>query len=226
MQFGGSQKSNERKIQYFISFISFDKQFQTKGPYGGMMNAITKYKQVIFIATGIGATPFSSVLNDLYLSPETLNETDRYLDPEWREKIVGLRDELKTYFFWMNYSEEGFQWFSRLLNQIDARNEQKKFEGHTYLTKANDKHAPKNFFLMFGMYLYFEAYQFDVLTGLDFLPHWGRPDWKSVFEEIAESGVDKVGVFMCGPPQLTRSVMTAARTFCVRCDFYEEAFGY
>ena len=76
------------------------------------------------------------------------------------------------------------------------------------------------------MYLYFEAYQVDVMTGLDFLPHWGRPDWTTFFRDIAKSGDDRVGVFMCGPPQLARSVMSAAQKCDVRCDFYQEAFGY
>ena len=72
------------------------------------MKAVANYKRVIFIATGIGATPFSSILKDLHLGPDEVGETDRYLDPEWREKVLGLQDELKTYFFWMNYSEGGF----------------------------------------------------------------------------------------------------------------------
>jgi hypothetical protein len=54
----------------------------------------------------------------------------------------------------------------------------------------------------------------DQITGLQSPTHFGRPNWKEIFESIAtkHQGQD-IGVFFCGPAVLSKQIFKMAKLF-------------
>lgn len=173
------------------------------GPYGTPSTHIFESKYAILIGAGIGVTPFASILKSmLYRS---------------QHGSSGMRLQ-KVHFYWLNREQKAFEWFVELLSRIEAEDTNNLFDINLYLTGAQQKSDMKSSTLFVAMDLMHSKTQVDLITGLKSRTKTGRPDWDTIFRDVAKQHApDKVDVYFCGPPGLSLQL----RNLC-----HKYGFGY
>ncbi|XP_055837078.1 NADPH oxidase 5 isoform X2 [Episyrphus balteatus] len=194
------------------------------GPYGAPSSHIFGAQHAVLIATGIGVTPFASILQSIMHRYWKARHSCPRCEYEWASDIprtvMNLR---KVDFFWINRDQRSFEWFVNLLSQLEI--EQAELGGamerfldmHMYITSALQKTDMKAVGLQLALDLLHEKGKRDLITGLKTRTNAGRPNWDKVFKQLQDQKKGKVTVFYCGPAQL-------AKTLRYKCDQYEFAF--
>ncbi|XP_014235991.1 NADPH oxidase 5 [Trichogramma pretiosum] len=201
-------KVEEGRVRYKRNSTNQDEEkpfiVNIQGPFGTPSSHIFQAQHAVIIATGIGVTPFASILQSIM---------HRYKTKSNSMKLQ------KVDFFWLNRSHRSFEWFVDLLTQLEidqAENESKHrdedgkttverfLEMHMYVTSAPAKTDMKAVALNMGLDLLFQKEKLDFITGLKTRSKTGRPDWDEVFQELKNKQKGKITVFYCGPPQLGR----------------------
>ncbi|XP_065168987.1 NADPH oxidase 5 isoform X2 [Atheta coriaria] len=194
------------------------------GPYGAPSSHIFRAQHAVLIATGIGVTPFASILQSIMHRYWKARHSCPKCKFSWASEIpptvMNLR---KVDFFWINRDQRSFEWFVNLLSQLEI--EQAELGGamerfldmHMYITSALQKTDMKAVGLQLALDLLHEKEKRDLITGLKTRTNAGRPNWDKTFKQILDQKKGKVTVFYCGPPQL-------ARILRVKCDQYGFSF--
>ncbi|KAM7343030.1 NADPH oxidase isoform 2-T3 [Cochliomyia hominivorax] len=194
------------------------------GPYGAPSSHIFMAQHAVLIGTGIGVTPFASILQSIMHRYWKARHTCPRCNFEWASDIpktvMNLR---KVDFFWINRDQRSFEWFVNLLSQLEI--EQAELGGamerfldmHMYITSALQRTDMKAVGLQLALDLLHEKGKRDLITGLKTRTNAGRPNWDKVFKQLQAQKKGKVTVFYCGPPQL-------AKTLRYKCDEYGFAF--
>uniref|UniRef100_A0A2Y9D3V5 NADPH oxidase 5 n=1 Tax=Anopheles quadriannulatus TaxID=34691 RepID=A0A2Y9D3V5_ANOQN len=188
------------------------------GPYGAPSSHIFQAQHAILIATGIGVTPFASILQSIMHRYWKARHCCPRCSYEWSSEIpptiMNLR---KVDFFWINRDQRSFEWFVNLLSQLEIEQAElgsameRFLEMHMYITSALQKTDMKAVGLQLALDLLHEKEKRDLITGLKTRTNAGRPNWDKVFKQIQDQKKGKVTVFYCGPPQL-------AKTLRYKCD--------
>ena len=198
------------------------------GPYGAPAEDVFENEIAVLIGTGIGVTPWASILKDIYHIRASPNPPRR------------LR---RVEFIWVCRDTTSFAWFQNLLSSLEAQSTAAA-EGsgtdpyeflriHTYLTQRLDVDQTTN------IYLNSVGASIDPLTELRSRTNFGRPDFKRLFGAMRE-GIREgsymgdlqrvkadVGVYFCGPNQAAKDIKKAARSATgkdVRFRFWQERF--
>lgn len=181
------------------------------GPYGSPSGQIFRTEHAVLIATGIGVTPFASILRSIVYH----NEKRRHKCPGCAREFLDSRAPLgyklrKVDFVWINRDQKSFEWFIKLLAELELTQSQLAPEDrfldiHIYLT-AIEKAKIKSIGMQLALYLVHEKNKKDLVTGLRTRTKAGRPDWDEFFENIYAQERGKVSVFFCGRPQLGRQL--------------------
>ncbi|GAB0100610.1 uncharacterized protein DMENIID0001_166720 [Sergentomyia squamirostris] len=194
------------------------------GPYGAPSSHIFRAQHAILIATGIGVTPFASILQSImhryWKARHSCPRCNFLWSSEIPQSVMNLR---KVDFFWINRDQRSFEWFVNLLSQLEI--EQAELGGamerfldmHMYITSALQKSDMKAVGLQLALDLLHEKEKRDLITGLKTRTNAGRPNWDKVFKQIQDQQRGKVTVFYCGPPQL-------GKTLRYKCDQYGFSF--
>ena len=90
------------------------------GPFGSPASNIYRAEQAVLISTGIGVTPFASILQSIMLRHW---QGRRHNLPQ-SQSVFNLK---KVDFFWVNRDQTSFEWFVDLLSQLEQ--EQRKADG-------------------------------------------------------------------------------------------------
>uniref|UniRef100_A0A182IU16 Uncharacterized protein n=1 Tax=Anopheles atroparvus TaxID=41427 RepID=A0A182IU16_ANOAO len=188
------------------------------GPYGAPSSHIFQAQHAVLIATGIGVTPFASILQSIMHRYWKARHCCPRCSFEWSSEIpptiMNLR---KVDFFWINRDQQSFEWFVNLLSQLEIEQAElggameRFLEMHMYITSALQKTDMKAVGLQLALDLLHEKEKRDLITGLKTRTNAGRPNWDKVFKQIQDQKKGKVIVFYCGPPQL-------AKTLRYKCD--------
>lgn len=194
------------------------------GPYGAPSSHIFRAQHAVLIATGIGVTPFASILQSIMHRYWKARHTCPQCTFQWASDIpptvMNLR---KVDFFWINRDQRSFEWFVNLLSQLEIEQAElggameRFLEMHMYITSALQKTDMKAVGLQLALDLLHEKEKRDLITGLKTRTNAGRPNWDKVFKQLVAQKKGKVTVFYCGPPQL-------ARLLRVKCDQYGFSF--
>jgi len=171
------------------------------GPYGAPAEDVFDDEVAVLIGTGIGVTPWASILKNIWhlrLSP----------NPPKRLRRVE--------FIWVCRDTTSFEWFQALLSSLEEQNlamsepnemgyRTEFLRIHTYLTQTLDVDTAANIILnSVGM-------EKDPLTELSSRTNFGRPDFDKLFVGMREGllageymrGLEnaktEVGVYFCGP---------------------------
>ncbi|CAH1124314.1 unnamed protein product [Ceutorhynchus assimilis] len=199
------------------------------GPYGAPSSHIFRAQHAVLIATGIGVTPFASILQSIMHRYWKARHTCPKCKFSWAcdipASVMNLR---KVDFFWINRNQRSFEWFVNLLSQLEIEQAElggameRFLEMHMYITSALQKTDMKAVGLQLALDLLHEKEKRDLITGLKTRTNAGRPNWDKVFKQISDQKKGKVTVFYCGPPQLGRILR-------VKCDqngfvFRKESF--
>ncbi|KAK3096832.1 hypothetical protein FSP39_003782, partial [Pinctada imbricata] len=147
------------------------------------------YEVDIFVAGGIGVTPFASVLTHIW-HKHNQSKSD-----------MKLR---KVYFYWVCPDTNSFEWLHDLLKRFDRQMAEDGDSGflsyYIYLTRGWDKNQAQNIILH-------DSEDVDPVTGLQQKTHYGRPHWDKIFENIAKDHQGtSIGVFFCGPSILSKTL--------------------
>ncbi|XP_058791385.1 NADPH oxidase 5 isoform X2 [Phymastichus coffea] len=181
------------------------------GPYGAPSSHIFQAQHAVLIATGIGVTPFASILQSIMHRYWKARHTCPKCTFSWASEIPATIMKLrKVDFFWINRDQRSFEWFVNLLSQLEMEQAElgatmeRFLEMHMYITSALQKSDMKAVGLQLALELLHEKEKRDLITGLKTRTNAGRPNWDKVFKQLQLQKKGKVTVFYCGPPQLGR----------------------
>uniref|UniRef100_A0A8C7XGJ5 NADPH oxidase 2 n=1 Tax=Oryzias sinensis TaxID=183150 RepID=A0A8C7XGJ5_9TELE len=158
------------------------------GPFGTASEDVFRYEVVMLVGAGIGVTPFASILKSVWYKHIQNNE--------------GVFTK-KIYFYWLCPETEAFEWFADLLQSLERQMTEKDMADflsyNIYLTRWKEKEAAH-------LRVHHED-ENDPITGLKQKTLYGKPNWDNEFTNIASTHPgSKVGVFLCGPPMLGKSL--------------------
>ncbi|KAI4104681.1 MAG: hypothetical protein L6R36_002491 [Xanthoria steineri] len=198
------------------------------GPYGAPAEDVFDNEIAVLIGTGIGITPWASILKNIWHLRAGPNPPTR------------LR---RVEFIWVCKDTSSFEWFQALLSSLEAQSQDAAaYSGsgleflriHTYLTQRLDIDTTTN------IYLNSVGVARDPLTELTSRTNFGRPDFKRLFGAMRDGIMDgayigglegslktDVGVYFCGPNTAARDIKRAAKEATsgeVRFRFWKEHF--
>ncbi|KAF7714571.1 Ferric reductase [Penicillium ucsense] len=197
------------------------------GPYGAPAEDVFENEIAVLIGTGIGVTPWASILKNIWHLRSSPNPPRR------------LR---RVEFIWICKDTSSFEWFQALLSSLESQSANAAaYEGsteflriHTYLTQRLDNDTAAN------IYLNSVGQALDPLTELKSQTNFGRPDFKRLFTAMRNGLLDEtyiqglqtastteVGVYFCGPNAAARQINEAAKNAsskAVRFKFWKEHF--
>lgn len=189
------------------------------GPYGAPAEDVFKHEVAVLIGTGIGVTPFASILKNIWYMQQ-------------KGKLGALRH---VEFIWVNKDTGAFEWFQTLLKKLEeAQTDPNFLRISMYLTGKMDEDTITNIAINDA------GGDFDALTELRSRTHFGRPDFPAIFNNIRDKieagslvpGTESslrtnVGVYYCGPGVLAKSLKVqtqAAASDRVKFSFAKEHF--
>ncbi|CAD6241356.1 GSCOCT00002682001.3-RA-CDS [Cotesia congregata] len=194
------------------------------GPYGAPSSHIFQSQHAVLIATGIGVTPFASILQSIMHRYWKARHTCPQCKFSWASEIpVTVMKLRKVDFFWINRDQRSFEWFVNLLSQLEIEQAElgssleRFLEMHMYITSALQKNDMKAVGLQLAMDLLHEKEKRDLITGLKTRTNAGRPNWDKVFKQLQDQKKGKITVFYCGPPELGRILR-------FKCDMFDFNF--
>ncbi|CAG0883766.1 unnamed protein product [Darwinula stevensoni] len=199
------------------------------GPFGAPSSHIFRAQHAVLIGTGIGVTPFASILQSIMIRYWHAKHTCPNCHHSWAgsipNSVMNLR---KVDFFWINREQRSFEWFVELLSQLEMEQAElggtleRFLEMHMYITSALQVTDMKAVGLQLALDLLHRKEKRDLITGLKTRTLAGRPNWTKVFQQIAEQRKGRVTVFFCGPPALGRILRVKCDTFGF--EFRKETF--
>jgi NADPH oxidase len=171
------------------------------GPYGAPAEDVFENEIAVLIGTGIGVTPWASILKNIWHLRNSPNPPTR------------LR---RVEFIWVCKDTGSFEWFQTLLSSLEEQsNEAARVPGssgveflkiHTYLTQRLDMDTQQN------IVLNSVGADMDPLTELKSRTQFGRPNFGRLFRTMRDGILDRtylgglegsmkttVGVYFCGP---------------------------
>lgn len=161
------------------------------GPFGTATEDIFWYEVDVFVAAGIGVTPFASILKHIWY---------RHMESQSDMKLK------KVYFYWVCPDTNSFEWMQDLLQEFDQEqggipDKDKFLQYFIYLTRGWDKNQAQN------IILHEHVDESDPVTGLQQKTHYGRPNWNEIFKGLAaENKGTSIGTFFCGPGGLSNTL--------------------
>merc|ERR1712018_13909 len=190
------------------------------GPFGSPSSNIYRAEHAVLIGTGIGITPFASILQSIMHRYWEIKQSCPNCGYRWSNDMEASMFKLKKVdFFWINRDQKSFEWFVNLLSQLEI--EQKENGGamnrfldmHMYVTSALQKTDMKAVALQLALDILHKKEDRDLVTGLKARTNAGRPNWDKVFRDISNNRKGRVTVFFCGPPQLSKILKQKCRDF-------------
>jgi len=201
-------------------------EIKIDGPFGAPAEDVFENEIAVLIGTGIGVTPWASILKQIW-------HLRSYPNPPSRLRRVE--------FIWITRDTSSFAWFHELLSSLEMQSLDAS-EGmgddflriHTYLTKEMDADTANNIILnSIGM-------EKDPLTELRTRTNFGRPNFVKLFTGLRNgiiagtympgfehhTHVD-VGVYFCGPNIAARDIKkgcVAAHCRDVKFKFWKEHY--
>ncbi|KAI4216576.1 MAG: hypothetical protein LQ351_001065 [Letrouitia transgressa] len=198
------------------------------GPYGAPAEDVFDNEIAILIGTGIGVTPWASILKNIWHLRASPNPPRR------------LR---RVEFIWVCKDTTSFEWFQALLSSLEQQSQDAAAGSgagpeflriHTYLTQRMDLDTATN------IYLNSVGTAKDPLTELKARTNFGRPAWRRLFAAMRDGILDgryigglegslktDIGVYFCGPNAAAREIKKAAKESTkgdVRFKFWKEHF--
>ncbi|KAK7065449.1 hypothetical protein SK128_006644 [Halocaridina rubra] len=163
------------------------------GPFGEGHQMWWNFELVIFVAGGIGITPFASILKDI------------------THKLQYNRTLLKTrkvIFLWVTKSQKQFEWMTDVLRKVESVDTNNIIRTHIFITQFKSKYDLRTIMLYLAERHFQKVSGTSLFTGLRAITHFSRPDFTSIFKSIKRrySSVPVIGVFTCGNPSLSGAV--------------------
>ncbi|XP_036432005.1 dual oxidase 2 [Colossoma macropomum] len=167
------------------------------GPFGEGHQEWKDFEVSVLVGGGIGVTPFASILKDLVF-----------------KSSAKLRVQCKkVYFIWVTRTQRQFEWVSDIIREVEEMDDQELVSVHIYITQLAEKFDLRTTMLYVCERHFQKVCNRSLFTGLRSVTHFGRPPFLAFFSSLQEvhPEVEKIGVFSCGPPGLTKNVEKACQ---------------
>ncbi|KFP81520.1 Dual oxidase 2 [Acanthisitta chloris] len=167
------------------------------GPFGEGHQEWHKFEVSVLVGGGIGVTPFASILKDLVFK-SSINS-----------KLLCK----KVYFIWVTRTQRQFEWLTDIIREVEELDKNDLVSVHIYITQLAEKFDLRTTMLYICERHFQKVLNKSLFTGLRSITHFGRPPFVPFFNSLQEGHpeVQKIGVFSCGPPGMTKSVEQACR---------------
>ncbi|NXN20660.1 DUOX2 oxidase, partial [Nycticryphes semicollaris] len=167
------------------------------GPFGEGHQEWNKFEVSVLVGGGIGVTPFASILKDLVFK-SSINS-----------KLLCK----KIYFIWVTRTQRQFEWLADIIREVEEADRNDLVSVHIYITQLAEKFDLRTTMLYICERHFQKVLNKSLFTGLRSITHFGRPPFVPFFSSLQEvhPEVQKIGVFSCGPPGMTKSVEKACR---------------
>ncbi|NXG16772.1 DUOX2 oxidase, partial [Grallaria varia] len=176
------------------------------GPFGEGHQEWNKFEVSVLVGGGIGVTPFASILKDLVFK-SSINS-----------KLLCK----KIYFIWVTRTQRQFEWLTDIIREVEESDRNNLVSVHIYITQLAEKFDLRTTMLYICERHFQKVLNKSLFTGLRSVTHFGRPPFVPFFNSLQEvhPEVQKIGVFSCGPPGMTKSVEQACRQMNKRDQAY------
>ncbi|CAF4235310.1 unnamed protein product [Rotaria sp. Silwood2] len=219
------------------SIQSSKKLIFINGPYSSCARYIFDCKHAVLIGSGIGITPYASILSSLMARFRTLRTVCKHcqgITYYGKNRLEKYHLE-KVDFIWVNRDVKSCEWFLNLLRQFEVeqdeylasnRDERHFLDIHLYFTGIKQEDNIGQVFLHHVINVWAEEVGDDIFTGLKSRTHFGRPDWNELFKRLISdnevSAAKNMNVFFCGPSTMGKTI----EQHCIRfgMHFYKENF--
>ncbi|NXV17470.1 DUOX2 oxidase, partial [Cepphus grylle] len=167
------------------------------GPFGEGHQEWNKFEVSVLVGGGIGVTPFASILKDLV----------------FKSSISSKLLCKKIYFIWVTRTQRQFEWLADIIREVEEADRNDLVSVHIYITQLAEKFDLRTTMLYICERHFQKVLNKSLFTGLRSITHFGRPPFVPFFDSLQEvhPEVQKIGVFSCGPPGMTKSVEKACR---------------
>jgi len=160
------------------------------GPFSSPCQKIYDFDSAIVISTGIGITPYISILKDFV----------------YKYKIGSLTLS-KIDIICINRETENFDWFNKAMKIISDAIPEARCKFHIYLTQVIDKGTIERMVKV-------SIPGLNYIKGTDIPLNYGRPDFNTFFNSYSYSHKNiNVGCFVCGPDALQNTVSNACSKY-------------
>lgn len=189
------------------------------GPFGSPSSNIYRAEHAVLVATGIGVTPYASILQSIMHRYWQVKKTCPKCEYQWSDDLASMFNLRKVDFYWINRDQKHFEWFVKLLSQLEIEQAEQGgamgrfLDMHMYITSALQRTDMKAVGLQLALDLLHEKDKRDLVTGLKSRTQAGRPNWNKVFSQIREQNKGKVTIFFCGNPSLGKVLKTKCNEF-------------
>ncbi|XP_054159931.1 NADPH oxidase 5-like [Oppia nitens] len=210
-------RSSPTKDIILKNAIILDKPLKVRldGPYGSPSSHIFHTQHAILIATGIGVTPFASILQSIMLRYIEAKRDCPKCAHSWSDPIPPNVMKLKKVdFMWINRDQTSFEWFVTLLSELEKQQEEWReterfLDIHMHITQGTYQQRRSSIQVTGPI----SNETQDMRAALTW--HKGRPDWNKFFKNMADKKKGRITVFFCGRPDLARSL----RHICTQFGF-------
>ncbi|NWT44045.1 DUOX2 oxidase, partial [Chroicocephalus maculipennis] len=167
------------------------------GPFGEGHQEWNKFEVSVLVGGGIGVTPFASILKDLV----------------FKSSISSKLLCKKIYFIWVTRTQRQFEWLADIIREVEEADRNDLVSVHIYITQLAEKFDLRTTMLYICERHFQKVLNKSLFTGLRSITHFGRPPFVPFFDSLQEvhPEVQKIGVFSCGPPGMTKNVEKACR---------------
>uniref|UniRef100_A0A0D9XSQ3 FAD-binding FR-type domain-containing protein n=1 Tax=Leersia perrieri TaxID=77586 RepID=A0A0D9XSQ3_9ORYZ len=198
------------------------------GPYGAPAQDYKQYDVVLLVGLGIGATPMISIIKDIINNMrqldgdlETGNGNDNSVPVSFKTR--------RAYFYWVTREQGSFEWFRGVMDEVAETDKKGVIELHNYCTSVYEEGDARSALIAMLQSLNHAKHGVDVVSGTRVKTHFARPNWRNVYKRIALNHREqRVGVFYCGAPVLTKELRELAQDFSrktsTKFEFHKENF--
>ena len=177
-------KLYDKTIEALKENNNIDWLLRIDGPYGSSSNRILRSEHAILVGAGYGVSKLAPILQDIAV---------RYQDD--RQELLINKIDL----YWLIKDEMYFEWFTKLLQEIEFAGDTRFFNYHIYFIDKNPLEL-KDKLMYLETDLLNAKTDIKLLDNHSFKTHIGTPDWNQELNRIKEnSGMSKVDLFYCGP---------------------------
>jgi len=221
------------------------------GPFGAPATNIFRAEHAVLVATGIGVTPFSSILQSIMYRYHSSKRECPRCSFRWLTDLGDAMQNLqKVDFIWINRDQKSFEWFLNLLSMIEADQESDQdytcengvctensklpagkqaaasgqfLDLHLYFTQALQRSDVRAVGMHLAMdLLHKRSGGKDIMTGLKSKTNAGRPNWDKILQKLQAERKGKITVFYCGNPVVASILRGKCEQFGF--DFRKEVF--
>ncbi|KAK8447781.1 hypothetical protein SEVIR_8G151700v4 [Setaria viridis] len=199
------------------------------GPYGAPAQDYKKYDVVLLVGLGIGATPMISIIKDIINNMKQLDgDLEAGSGNDNSVSTASFRTR-RAYFYWVTREQGSFEWFRGVMDEVAETDKKGVIELHNYCTSVYEEGDARSALIAMLQSLNHAKHGVDVVSGTRVKTHFARPNWRNVYKRIALNHRDqRVGVFYCGAPVLTKELRELAQDFSrktnTKFEFHKENF--